>query len=81
MVIRKTSKRKVTPSKEVCSCCATSCHCGHHGYYGIPLFLIVFGLLWLAKNYGWIGADFWPYLLIVFGLLVIVKHALIFRKK
>jgi hypothetical protein len=78
MVIKKTSRKNVKPKVEVCTCYESYCHCGH---FGFPLFLLVIGALWLAKSYGLLGINFWPWLLIIVGLVLVIKHAIIFRKK
>jgi hypothetical protein len=78
MVTKKTSRKTVKPKTEAFTCYESHCHCG---YFGFPIFLVVIGLLWLAKNQGLLGANFWPYLLIIVGLVTVIKHAIILRKK
>ncbi|MBI5389111.1 hypothetical protein HZB01_01895 [Candidatus Woesearchaeota archaeon] len=46
------------------------------GGFGFPLFLILIGLFWLARNQGWIPQtiSIWPVILIVFGLWLFWKQ-------
>jgi hypothetical protein len=41
-----------------------------------PVAMIVVGLVWLAKNMGWLNRDvpWFPLLLIAFGVYLIVRH-------
>jgi hypothetical protein len=53
------------------------CH-DRRGDRGIfwPVAMIVVGLVWLAKNMGWLNRDvpWFPLLLIGFGVYLIVRH-------
>jgi hypothetical protein len=50
----------------------------HRGERGLfwPVALIIVGLVWLARNMGWLEHDvpWFPLLLIGFGVYLIVKH-------
>jgi hypothetical protein len=49
---------------------------GDHGLFW-PIAMIMVGLVWLAKNMGWLAHDvpWFPLLLIAFGVYLIVRHA------
>jgi hypothetical protein len=54
------------------------CCRGHRGEHGLfwPIAMIIVGLVWLARNMGWLDHDvpWFPLLLIGFGVYLIVKH-------
>lgn len=54
------------------TCNSWCCCCGSNGY-GWGILLLVVGLFFLAKDFGWLSVDvsFWTVVLIVFGLFFI----------
>ncbi len=50
----------------------------HEAHCGLfwPIFLIVIGFVWLARNLGWLGPNFpwFPLALIAFGVYLLCAH-------
>jgi fatty acid desaturase len=71
MPVKKKITKEVRESER--ECCPD--RRGDHGLFW-PIALILVGLVWLARNMGWLDHDvpWFPLLLIGFGVYLIVRH-------
>ncbi len=59
-----------------------SWHMQHRPGFWLPIGLIILGLYFIARDYGWVpdGVPIWPWIIFVLGLTILIKRLILWRQ-